>query len=113
MKVNETKKYQFWLSVILTILFFVAIYPLSATSMAYYVLVLVALSIIGFGCTFYYTITKSFTQTNVIKFICFIVITALPHILFSLITYGSWICLGMSVIIVILLLLNKSKFPEK
>ncbi|MGL5675203.1 MAG: hypothetical protein ACRDDX_02205 [Cellulosilyticaceae bacterium] len=106
------KKYPFWLCTILAMISFVAIYPLSATPMAYYVLGFVALSIIGFAAVLYYTLTKSFTQTNVPRFICFIVITALPHIVFSLLTYGSWVCLGISVLVIILLLLNKKKFPQ-
>lgn len=106
------KKYQFWLCAILAVISFLAMYPLSATPMAYYVLGFVALSIIGFAVVLYYTLTKSFTQTNVIKLIWVIVITALPHIVFSLLTYGSWVCLGISVVVIILLLLNKRKFPK-
>ncbi len=108
---NILKKYQFWLSVIFTVIMFIAIYPLSSTSMAYYILGFVALSIVGFGAVLYYALTKSFTRTNVTKLIWFTGITALPHILFSLLTYGSWVCLGISVVIIILLF-KKRKFLE-
>ncbi|OON92727.1 MAG: hypothetical protein ATN32_01930 [Candidatus Epulonipiscium fishelsonii] len=107
------KKYPLGISVIFALTFFAVLYPLSATSIAYYALVFVAFSIIVFAAILYFTITKSFTQNNCIKLILLLVISALPHIILCLIIYGSWVCLGVTLVLLILLVLNRKKFPIK
>ncbi|ONI40651.1 hypothetical protein AN639_02900 [Candidatus Epulonipiscium fishelsonii] len=97
------KKYPLWVSVIFAVLSFVALYPLSATPIAYYALGFVAFSIIVFAVILYFAITKSFTQNNCIKLILLVVVSALPHLVLCLLNYGSWVCLGVSGAIIILL----------
>ena len=103
------KKSAFWISMIFAIIFFVAIYPLSATPMAPYVLIFVAISVIGFAAVLYRALSKSFTPSNATRLIWVVLVSALPHLLFSLLTYGSWICLAGAVIIIVILLKNKKK----
>ncbi|MEG1932477.1 MAG: hypothetical protein RR075_05150, partial [Pygmaiobacter sp.] len=99
------KKPAFGISAMLAILFFVAIYPLSATQMAPYVLIFVAISVVEFAVVLYRALTKSFTQTNATRWIWIVSISALPHLLFSLLTYGSWICFGIAFLISVTLMM--------
>lgn len=109
---NVIKSYPFVVSFVFAIICFIALFPISATPMAYYVLVFVAISVFGFSSVLYRCITKSFTESNLEGLVWFVGISAIPHMLFSLLVYGSWVCLGGSIIIVIGLLLNKNKFVE-
>ncbi|MEG2608973.1 MAG: hypothetical protein RR964_09930 [Lachnospiraceae bacterium] len=108
---NIIKKYQFWVSVIFAVVFFIAIYPLSVSpyTAAYYVLVFNAISIIGFAVALYYALTKSFTRAKITQLLWAVSISALPHLLFALLSYGSWVCLGGAIIVILLLLLKNRK----
>lgn len=109
---NIFRKSAFWMSAIFALILFVAIYPLSAAQMAPYVLIFIAISVMGFATVLYRTLSKSFTQSNATRLIWIVLVSALPHLLFSLLTYGSWICLGGALIIIVALLMNRRKFPE-
>ena len=105
------KKYQFWVSVILSVIFFAVIYPLSVSPYtgAYYVLVFNGISIICFASVLYHTLTKSFTKNKIKKLISLIIISSLPHLIFVLLSYGSWVCLGVAIIITLILMWYKNK----
>lgn len=105
------KKYQFWLCTVFTVAFFAGIYPLSVShyTAAYYVLVFNAISIVGFAVALYYALTKSFTRARISRLLAAVSISALPHILFSVLSYGSWVCLGSAIIVVLALLWGKTK----
>ncbi len=107
---NIFKKSAFWISALFAIICFVAIYPLSATQMAPYILMFVAISILGFATVLFRILSRSFTKQNATTLIWIVSISALPHLLFSLLNYGSWICLGGAVVIVIALLIKRKKF---
>ena len=104
------KKSAFWISSLFAIICFMAIYPLSATQMAPYVLIFVAISILGFATVLFRILSKSFTKQNATILIWIVSISALPHLIFSLLIYGSWICLGGAFVIVTGLLINRKKF---
>ena len=57
----------------------------------------------------YRLLTKSFTQSNIVKLIWLVSLSALPHLLFSLLTYGSWVCLGGSIISIVILIIEQKK----
>ena len=104
------KKYPLGLCAVLGVIFFLAIYPLSVSPYtgAYYVLLFNAMSIIGFVFVLYYALTKSLTKNKITKLIWVLSILCLPHIPLSLLSYGSWVCLGMTIIINLTLLWSKS-----
>lgn len=105
------KKYQFWICAVFAVVFFAVIYPLSVSpyTAAYYVLVFNAISIIGFAAVLYCTLTKSFTKEKITRLIWTIAISSLPHLLFALLSYGSWVCLGGAIITILALLWGKGK----
>lgn len=105
-----SKKSAFGISALFAIICFVAIYPLSANQMAQYILIFVAISILGFSTVLFRILTKSFTKQNTTILIWIVFISALPHLLFSLLNYGSWICLGGALVIVTALLISRKKF---
>ena len=107
---NILKKSAFWISALFAIVSFVAIYPLSATQMAPYILIFVAISMLGSAAVLYRILSRSFTKQNATILIWIVSISALPHLLFSLLNYGSWICLGGAFVIVTGLLINRKKF---
>lgn len=111
---NTIKKYQFWICAIFSVFFFVAIYPLSVDPYtgAYYVLVFNAISITVLASVLYCALMKSFTKKRISKLIWILAISSLPHILFLILSYGSWICLGCSIIIIIALLCMNNKMAE-
>lgn len=110
---NIIRNKQLGICMIFSIISFALLYPITSTPMAYYILGFVAISILGFAIVLYRFLTKSFTQHNIENISWFLAISALPHVLFSLITYGSWVCLGISIFMIIMLLLNKKSFKIK
>ncbi len=112
---NILKKQAFWLCTLFSIIFFAVIYPLSVSSYtnAYYVLIFNALSIIGFACVLYRLLTQSFTESTASKLIVLLVILSLPHTVFCLLSYGSWVCLAVAVILIFLLFRQKKLHSNK
>lgn len=108
MKILKDKN--FYLSLFFAIILFVALYPISATPIAYYVLVFIAISITGFAMVLYRFLSKSFTLSNSENLLWIITLSALPHLVFSLLNYGSWVCLGGAIFTNIVLLFKKNKF---
>lgn len=103
------KKSALIISIIFAVVIFIAIYPLSATQMAPYVLIFVAISIIAFSVVLYRILSKSFTKSNATNLLWIVAVSSLPHLLLSLLNYGSWICLGVAIIIIIALFIVKKR----
>lgn len=68
------------------------------------------ISILGFATVIFRMLSRSFTKQNATTLIWIVSISALPHLILSLLNYGSWICLGGALIIVTTLLVNRKKF---
>lgn len=111
---SDLKKYQFGICAVLSVILFLCIYPLSVSPYtgAYYVLVFNAISIIGFAFVLYCALTKSFTKNKITTLIWVLTILSLPHLPLALLSYGSWVCLSMTIIIILTLLWRKSRVVE-
>ena len=68
-----------------------------------------ALTIAVWSVLLYFMLGKKLTRRNRTVFLILIVLTALPHILGTLLTYGSWVCLGVSALLLAFLIIRLIK----
>lgn len=72
-----------------------------------------ALTIAVWSILLYFILEKKLTRRNRIVFLISIILSSLPHILGVLLTYGSWVCLGVSALLVVFLIVELVKKEAK
>lgn len=100
-------KKNFWISTIFAIISFILIGHITYwKNFFYYVHVFNFITIIVFSVILYITLNKSWTLGRYKSCVIALIITAIPHIFCSFVSYGSMLCLGISVILVIFLIIK-------
>ena len=90
------------------IVLFMLLYPISTDIYIPKIpLVFNAISVIVFGLVLYHSLSKQLNGENIQSLMLYIFISALPHVLYSVMSYGSWVCLGISVILLFILYRKK------
>ena len=70
-------------------------------------LVFNAISVIVFGLFLYYSLSAQIKGENINKLMLYVFVSALPHVIYTVMSFGSWVCLGISVILLIILYRKK------
>lgn len=97
------------------VILFFALIPISVDiyTGAYYVLLFNLISIISFALSIYCIAAKNFKTETLNDLMAFVIGSAIPHLLFAVLSYGSWVCLGISVVIVTVLIYLRMKYKEE
>ncbi len=96
-----TKK-EFWVSGLLGCVTFVIIgYITSWNNFFTYMHVFNAITIIVWCSVLYITLTKGWSKNEYRKYIIILIVSAIPHTIGLLLSYGSMICLSISIILTI------------
>lgn len=109
------KNYRFWLCFLFCIAFFSAIYPFSVSTYtnAYYALIFNGITAIVIAFTLYKIWNKGLNKKNINSYILMNIISMFPHFILALLSYGSWVCIGISILSVSWLILLKKQLVDK
>lgn len=97
-------KKEFWGSVIFVILTFLLIGQITPWQNFFpFVHFFNAVTILAWTAVLYITWTKGWSESKLKRFAGLLILVALPHTIGSLLSYGSMICLGISVVLAVVL----------
>lgn len=108
---NVLKRYQFWITIIFGGVLFTGLYPISVSlyTNAWYVLIFNLISTVLFSTILYKTLIKSWKESEYGTYISLLVISSLPHLVLSFLSYGSWACLALGILMILILMILKRK----
>ncbi|MBQ8815315.1 MAG: hypothetical protein IJZ85_12565 [Lachnospiraceae bacterium] len=100
------KKSQFWYSIAFLILFFVAIYPYRHDMYiaVFHTMICVMLngaSSVLFAVILYLILCKKFMTADYGTFLWLLFMQAIGHGIFAFMNWGSWLCLGITAVILV------------
>ena len=100
------KKKEFWGSILFAIISFIVIgYISDWNNIFVYVHYFNAFTIIIWTAVLYITWIKAWSRGELIFYAVLLILVALPHTICSMLSYGSMVCLGVSVVLAIVLCL--------
>ena len=108
------KKAQFWYSIAFLILFFVAIYPYQHDMYIGPLHTMICVMLNGassvlFAVILYLVLCKKFSVEDYGTFLWLLIMQAIGHGIFAFMNWGSWLCLGITAVILVSMAVTYAK----
>lgn len=102
--ISILKKKEFWGSAILAIITFLLIGQITSWQNFFpFVHFFNAITVVIWAIVLYTTLIKGWNKIKYKNYAIILIVVAIPHTILSLLSYGSMVCLSISVIMVIIL----------
>ena len=108
------KDFRFWLIAAGCVGAIILLWPISnnAYSRPYCPWLFNGISLAGFGAAWYLTWTRDWTRDSIGTMLWGLVLSSIPHLIFAVLSYGSWVCIAVAALIAVGLMHNQQNLTE-